>query len=256
MKIKGLVNKYKFLIVILGLFVFLMLTKSSFAKYNSNENKDFLYEASSFYFTSNALNNNSSVTVYTLATGTDYIEFNVANNEDNLRYSEVDIDYEVTITDINGNNVVDKNNNGINKINGILAKNAINSNTHRFSNLLDGAYIVTATSLSPYSKTVRANFIINNSNRGLGYSITDAVNSPILQLIISTNDYSGNVNILWPRGITPDNTIPVFSFSRTGFNSSNITIAVEKNGEYIYQFFKQNPSNVYRASDFTIGGVV
>lgn len=255
MKIKRLITKYSVLIIIFVFFVFLTIIKSSFAKYNSNENKDFFYEASSFYFTSNSLDSNSSVTVYTLATGTDYIEFDVANNEDNLRYSEVDINYQVTITDINGNNVKDKNNNNINKINDTLAKNSINSNTHRFSNLADGAYTVTATSLSPYSKTIRANFIVSNSNKQLQYSITDAINSPILQLIISTNDYNGNVKIVWPIGITPDNTIPIFANSKTGFSSSNITIAVEKNGEYIYQFFKENPSNVYSASDFTVGGI-
>ena len=255
MNIKNAIKKYKVVLVILCVFVLFMFTKSSLAKYNANKNKDFLYEASSFYFTSDTLNSDSTVSVYTFATGTDYIEFNIANNEDNLRYSEVDIHYQVTITDINGNSVKDKNNNTISNIDANLTKNNINANTHRFSNLEDGAYIVTATSISPYSKTIRANFIITNSDTNLRYTVTDAVNSPILQLTISTNDYSGNVKILWPEGITPDNTISVFENLKTGYTSSSITVSLTKNGEYIYQFFKENPSRVYTTSDFTIGGV-
>ncbi len=255
MNFKKIIAKSKNILIIISFVIFLGFFSYSLAKYIDNRRKEFLYEAKAFYFESNYLNEISSVKSYKLETGIDYVEFDIENNIDQLRYSDVTISYTVTLTDLEGNSVQDKSGVTVSPITSALTKGSIRKNTHRFSNLKDGVYVVTASSKKPYAKTIRANFIITNNNANISYSVTDAESSPILQLTVNTNDYKGNIKITWPDGVTPDNTNSLFSDVTSGYTSSNKVISVVKNGEYTFQFFKQNPTTVFAKENFKVGGV-
>ena len=241
----------------LMLFTFIIITLFSigftFAKYIDNKENSILYEASAFYLESNYLSNIDNTKSYTIEKGIDEITFTIQNNIDTLRYSTVSINYTVSISDIEGKSVKDKAENTISNINGSLQKGSVKSNTHTFNNLKDGVYVVTATSTKPYSKTIKANFIITNSSTNIETRITDMTDSPILQLIINSNDYEGNITITWPEGITPDNTNPLFANVGTGYTSASKVMPVSKNAEYIVQFFKEDPAQTYQISDFEVG---
>lgn len=255
MNFKEIIANKKNILLIISFVIFLGFFSYSLAKYISNRRQDFLYEANAFYFESNYLNDIASVKSYTLETGIDYVEFNIQNNIDQLRYSDVTINYTVTLTDLEGNPVQDKSGSIVSPITSTLTKGSIRTNTHRFSNLQDGIYVVNAVSTRPYAKTIRGNFIIENNNTTISYSVTDTASSPILQLTVNTNDYAGNIRITWPAGVTPDNTNPLFTDVTSGYTSSSKVISVVKNGEYTFQFFKQNPSSVFVKENFTVGGV-
>ena len=246
-----LLKKYKLIIFAI---VFIVFFGTALAKYVSKKENESLYEAGNFYFCSNELNNNEQIPTYTLKTGIDYIEFTINNNEDNLRFSENEINYKVIITDLDGNEVKDKNEKKLDEITSKLEKNKIDSKTHKFENLKDGMYKVTATSTKPYKKEISAIFIITNSNKQIDYQVVDTENSPILKLIITTHDYSGDVVITWPDNVTVDNTIDEFRNVKSGYDSSSKTITVNKNSEYIYQFFKKDPTNLFSKDDFEVGG--
>ena len=225
------------------------------AKYIHQKRQDLLYEANSFYFESDYLKDISSAKSYTLAKGVDDILFHISNNIDDLRYSGVKIFYDISISDLDGNAVLDKNNESVGVIHAVLNHGGINSNEHVFSNLKDGTYVVSAVSTKPYVKALKANFIISNSNMMIDYQVTDAASSPILQLMIRTEDYQGNVKITWPSGVTPDNTHSLFSDVVSGYSSGSKVFSVQKHSEYIFQFFKENPDVVFQKSDFEVGGV-
>jgi len=248
--LKNLLNK-KFFVAIIVI-AFLSLAGYSLAKYTKDYKENVLLEANSFYFKSDLLDDNTSQKSYTYKSGIDSITINLYNNDDNLRYSMVQTSYEVAITDINGNSVTNKSGNTINAITGTLARDVLDSASVTFSNLEDGVYVVTARSLAPYTKTLRANFIISNLDNSVNYSINDVAGSPILQMTISTEDYNGNVKITWPSGVTPDNTDSLFRNVNNSYNGGNIIIPFANDSEYIVQFFKEDASLVYTSSNFNV----
>ena len=67
----------------------------SLAKYIQEKNAELVYEAQNFYFESDLLSDNTNQLAYTYDTGNDTITFNLKNNIDELRHSEVNIEYVV-----------------------------------------------------------------------------------------------------------------------------------------------------------------
>jgi len=70
-----------------------LMTGMFVAKYLNERSSDNLVIAKNFYFTSNLLDGKE----HTLAPGSTSVTFTLGNHEDDLRYSEVDIDYTVTV---------------------------------------------------------------------------------------------------------------------------------------------------------------
>lgn len=226
-----------------------------FAKYITEKKKNVLYTAGSFYFTSDLLSDGAALNTYEYGKGIDEISVDLKNNIDDLRFSEVDIYYNVKITDIAGNPVTNKNENIIPEItNNKLLKNQIDKNIVKFSNLKTGSYIVTATSTNPYEKEIKANFIITNKNENITFSVNDTINSPIAQLTITTNDFSGTTRIIWPEGTAPDSTNSLFSDVNIGYAGGNKQITLLPNSEITIQFFKEDLSRKYSISDFQVEG--
>lgn len=247
-KIKFRFNFNKLLLLVIPI---IFLT-GSVAKYVKEKNTELVYEAKNFYFESDLLSNNTKALAYTYDVGNDEITINLKNNIDELRYSDVDIKYTVSLTDMQGNEVKDRNGDIVEDINGKLSNNSIDSKKITFENLSEGKYIVIAKAIEPYEKTLQASFTLKSKNESIEYKVSDSVNSPVLQLTVKTTDYKGNVKITWPSNVVPDNTESKFVNVNSGYNGGNIDIPFETNSEYIFQFFKKQPSICYDKSSFMV----
>ena len=100
--------KFNFMFIVM-LLIPCLLIGVAYSKY-SKENKTIAeYSAGNFYFESDLLTNNPVTKIYTYRRGQDYISIILKNNADELRFSEVNVQYRVKITDTNGNSVNNKN---------------------------------------------------------------------------------------------------------------------------------------------------
>lgn len=204
--------------ILLLILIPVVLIGGTVAKYIQEKNSEIIYQAKNFYFESDLLSDNTNPRAYTYEIGNDTISFKLKNNIDDLRHSEVDIEFVVTITDVHGNQVENKNGEVITEKKDKISNNDINSKEIQFTDLLSGTYIVTANAINPYEKTLHATFVITEKNENIEYQISDSVNSPILQLTIITQDYSGNVKISWPEGVAPDSTNTMLSNLNVGYD--------------------------------------
>ena len=204
-------------------------------------------------FESDLLFDNTNPVAYIYDIGNDKITFNLKNNEDDLRSSEVDIEYEVYITDIYGNPVIDKSGNLIESLKGTLKKDLIDSDELSFENLPEGNYIITAESTKPYAKKLQGSFSLKESKEEIEYWVNDSVGSPLVLLTVNTQDFEGNCLIKWEDGLAPDITDEKFSNINSGYNQGECVISVNSNSEYTFQFFKSNPNVVFSKDDFEVG---
>lgn len=197
------------------------------AKYISREKKDTVVAAKAFYFESDLLTEKGAT--YTLAPGTTKIDIVLKNYADDLRWSEVDVRYDVTL---NGSAVQEQ----------LILKTGKQENSKvTITGLTPGTYTVVAKATSPYSKTLKATFVIPATTGGVYYSVSDAAGSPVLRLTVRTEDYAGNVTLSWPTGVSPDNTDPLLA----GATGTSCTVRFENDSEYTFLFFKSDPSQVY-----------
>ncbi len=233
----SLKNKHIYILIALILLGLLTLGFSK-AKYVALENKTDSYVAKNFYFESNLLSESTSS--YTYGKGKNTIEFTISNNEDELRISEVDIDYTAILTDMNGNEIETKS--------GTLTSGTINTQTIRFENLATGTYNVAVKSTSPYTKTLYGTFYITEKEESFDFQISDIANSSILYLTINTKDYTGNVLITYPEGLEIDNT----DLNIQNYTNSTVTINLKANSEYSLIFFKEDITKTYEKSNFTV----
>lgn len=248
------INVKKLLIIVSIVILFtLTLIGRTITRYIGKEKNETAYIAQSFYFESSLLSDSSTVPSYTLKNQVDSISIDLNNFEDNLRYSDVAIDYIVSITDLNGNQVNDKNDNLIPNKTGQFSAKSKTTKNEEFSNLKKGTYIVTAQAVSPYTKTIKANFIILGSDEDISYFVSDVNGSSVMKLTVTTSEYNGNIRISWPNGLAPDSTDPKLASINSGFSAGECTVHFEAYSEYTFQFFKQNPTQKFEKNDLTVG---
>lgn len=177
------------------------------AKYLNEKESDGLVKAKNFYFTSNLLDGRE----HTLAPDSTSFTFTLGNHEDDLRYSEVDISYEVTVD--NGATVTSG---------GTLAKDVISDAEVTVSNLQPGTYHIKAVGTGGYSKTLTATIVVPDKETKLYYSVDDSAGEYILLTVWNEGDKAGNVTVEY-TGI-PDNTNSNMTDWRTN-GSQNVSIA-------------------------------
>ena len=177
-----------------------------------------------------------------LGKGVNVISFTLNNFEDDLRFTTSDIKYEMIVVDSNDFTVYEKNG----TITGGSGKQSVSLNTPE---LVAGTYIVTVESTFPYSKSLKAKFIVQEIDENITYTVSDGVGSTVVKLTISVNDYLGNINIKWPNGVSPDNSDPLLSGA---INCDNYTVYFNSYSEYTFVFFKNDSSKVYSDTDFVV----
>lgn len=191
--LKKLNRKQKIFLILFAVLALLTTLGITFSRYIYDNIKDFYFSSKKFYFNSDKLeevsanyrlDNWSGVDPYTIIV-------NMNSNKNSLVSSEVDIAYDITYGCSSTVICQSTKNSGT-----IYAT----TNTDTFSIIVtpnaafrDGDQVIitiSATSTSPYEKTIEARFILKVGKIGLSYEITDEEMSPYLEMrVTNTLDY-------------------------------------------------------------------
>ena len=216
---KGL--PWLFRIGILLMVVNLLLTGFYLAKYVVQDSYVAPISAKSFYFESDLLNGDT----YTLQPGVTEFSFSLMNYTDILRISEVDFKYTITVNGVTGS-----------------AKNFKTDGTPKvitetISDLAPNTtYTISVVATSPYTtQPMTATVKTQAVNADVSYTVEDGSNNPVCYLNIFVGDYTGQIRVTTPSGVTlsPDETV--------------IT-SVTANTSYRYTYFKNDHTQNYKNS--------
>ena len=226
--------------LIIIMFLLLLLSVGGvIAKYVWDNNGNNLISAKEFYFTSNLLKEENAK--YVLNSTSTEVSFTLGNNADKLRFSEVDITYDIAVITKNGGEVPDiVDENTEHK----LTAGAVDTVTITLNNLIKGeTYIVTATGRAGYKQVLTAEFTVSDSEENV-FKNLDTSNSSFVLLNIWTENVTGELKVNVPAGLIPDNTNPVlrevYNYNDTEYESvifTDETNFSEKYSSYTYRFF-------------------
>ncbi len=224
--------------IIIGM-ILCALVGNALAKYFQSSTKADTVRAKEFYFSSDILDDLNR----TLTPGVSEITFSLGNHEDELRYSEVDIEYTVTVTSeppapapaiIYG--TPEKK----------LAANSFDDQTVTLLDLQPNTvYTVTVTGVGGYnpadhtggySKTLTGRFTVPPAEKTL-YKYFQAAGEYVL-LTVWSQGYQGKVSIQCTADVLPDNTDPVMQDCLAGdIIVDTATFASDPYSSHTYRFF-------------------
>ncbi len=178
--------------------------------------------AKEFYFTSDFLDGET----HTLAPGSTSVTFKLGNHADELRISEVDIAYTVTVTSDNGTTAT------VTPASGTLAKGAKQDAAITLSDLQPGTYTVQAVGSGGYTKTLTATIKVLEEAARPYYHIDTVPGEYLLLTVWNEGEKAQNVAIQY-TGI-PDNTNPNMGDWTTG-GTQKVTVA--PHSSMVFRFF-------------------
>ncbi len=197
-----------------------------------------------FYFESDILK--ESKPEVNVNAGTSSVSFDLYNFADDLRFSELDIYYEVRVKAPDGT---------VSTMNtGTLAKDAQSTKTLTLTGLVNGkSYEVTATGKSGsdkgYSKTISAIFKVGTEETKVYEYLYDR--GDYVDLAVWTEgEAQGALSIAYPAGLIPDNSDPAMSGWSTGAATGTGTLGAY--ASHTYRFFKTDASASFTAAQFTV----
>lgn len=165
------------------------------ARYALQQEKSGVAEPQNFYFTSDFLREETENARYYIDPLSGSFQVELFNWADGERVSSGEIKYEVSAR---GAGV------SANPENGILAGGAANTARLTVSPHADAKSVtVTVTALSPYTKTLSADFELGLGNR---YAVEDKTGNTAGVLTMTCTDASKDVHLSLPGGVVPDNT--------------------------------------------------
>jgi len=210
--------------VCLGLFV--LLIGGAIGRYQKQLSSEASVRAKEFYFVSDFLDGGT----HTLAPGSTEVSFTLRNHADELRYSEMEIAYSVTVTGGNGTAAT------VDPGTGTLGNTGAEDKTVTVSNLQPGTYTVTATGNGGYEKTLTATVVVPGTAARL-YQHREYVSGEYLLLTVwNEGDTAGTVTVAY-KGI-PDNTNPNMTDWQTGGETDqNQVETIEPHTSKVYRFF-------------------
>ena len=215
----------------------------TYASYKRKHASDNALSAKSFYFESNLLKKDGA----TYKIYSDTISFNLTNFPDELRSSDVDITYNVTISSVDGGALPQDPNRTATLFAKESGVKTPASSTITYTGLeLGKTYTVIAQATLPYTKTISATFEMVVGNYQVPYTLEDHGDYVVMN--ISTTDYLGNVNISWQNGYVPDNSAPIL----TNASGTSCTTSVTHNSSYTLKFFKTDSNVIYDATAFSL----
>ncbi len=202
----------------LCLVLLLILVGAAIAKYQQQIRSDASVKAQDFYFTSDFLDGET----HTLAPGSTGLTFTLGNHADDLRISEMDIDYTVTIEPaVTVENAA-----------GTLAKGAKADAEITLSDLQPGTYTVQAVGSGGFSKTLTATIVVPAEAARPYYHIDTVPGEYLLLTVWNEGEKAQNVTITY-TGI-PDNTNPNMGDWTT---NGKKTVAVAPHTSMVFRFF-------------------
>lgn len=248
--------KRKKFIILICILLLVITSSLTFGKYFHDGLQNFYFQTKKFYFNSDKLKEKTAT--YSLdnwsGAGEYTININMNSIKNNLLKAETDISYNITyqcpstvtcqITKTSGVIYGSVNNDSFNIV--------VTPNT----TFHDGDTIliyVSATSTSPYEKTISARFILKVGKIGLSYEITDEEKSPYLEFrITNTIDYYlveeafDDYNVGDRIDITPYLNLP--SSKKDKCYSAYITLTFDPN---VVRLDLTNPSYLIKTNETT-----
>ncbi|MCD8363983.1 MAG: hypothetical protein LUC98_13690 [Lachnospiraceae bacterium] len=250
-------------VLTLALVLTWMLGGNLYAKYVRSQTEYGETDPAAFYFYSNLLTESGTAS-YIYPEGTEDISFTLYNYEDELRSSECDITYEVTLTgvtdptvslNLSDANVIDGNGTVVSTA--ILTGNQQSIHTITFSGLAEGTYIITAKATSPYIAELTAEFTLRETSDDIDVIVVDNGSGYANVKVTVTVNQGGDVIITWPSGVVPDTTDFIFNgvsitYNTPGdtFSGGSAEIEFKDNASYTFNFLKQYTTSIYSNSDF------
>ena len=211
-----------------------VLTTGMFvAKYINEKSSEGLVIAKNFYFTSNLLDGKE----HTLSPDSTSVTFTLGNHEDDLRYSEVDIEYTVTVD--NGATVTDDTGTGT------LASGSVKDKNVTISDLQPGkTYNVKAVGKGGYTKTLTAKIVVPEKKAQLYFHEDSSSGEYVLLTVWNEGETEGEVTITY-TGI-PDNTNPNMTDWTTGEGETKATqtVAIGPHESKVFRFFGETTISV------------
>lgn len=178
------------LIIILIITILLLPVGITFSKYVTENIKNYIMEANHFFFNSDKLA--SGGITYGInnwgGTGNIEIQFELNNHKNNILTSDTDIVYSLTLNCDSGVICSLNSNSGTIQVAEKTDDFTLTiTPTRPFNDNESVSATVTATSSSPYVKTLSATFVITVGRRGIDYEITDSVTSPYLIFTVTNS---------------------------------------------------------------------
>ena len=239
----------KLLIIICSavLAIVLVISGGIYAKYiNERSYGDRPMSAAAFYFESDYLTPTGHV--YSLNALTNEVVVELYNFENELRVSEVDCTYTVTVETEDGEFALSNSTYE-------AKKNVATTNKITLSGLRQGySYKVSVVSEGGYSKTLSAEFQIGMVATGFFKNVNDKQGSEYVILTVWSEFVKGDVEFTVPEGLIPDDTDPMLADPQID-TERKFTDAESFADEYSsrsYRFFKTDKNRVYTADDFGV----
>lgn len=218
------------------------------AKYIDQTANNDAVTAKEFYFTSDILDGQAHKITADQSDQTAKINIQLTNHADELRFSEVDIDYVVTLKDqTNGKDIALNNTNSANAT-GKIGKGKCNEKSVTISGLEPGkTYEITATTNNTYRKTLKGTVEVSDTDNKIHQKILDE--KEYIEVTIWTVDYSGEIKLEYPQGLIPDNTDEWMAAAKSATDTSQtLTLESDKikeNTSHTFRFFKENTDSTY-----------
>lgn len=176
-------------VLLLGLILACMVSfVVIFARYVTNDKKDFFVRSKEFYFYSDKLTENLSVFQIDNWTGVDdyVITVNMNSRKNNIEVASYDIEYDIKYTSTDNVNCQISKTHGI--ISGTTNADFFNLTITPNKQLEEGDRVVVeieATSTTNYVKTLKGKFTLVVGKEKISYEITDKPQSPYMELSIT-----------------------------------------------------------------------
>lgn len=229
------------LAALLCLALLVLLVGTAIGRYQHQIKSEGSVRAKEFYFTSDFLNGGT----HTLAPGSTEVSFTLSSHADELRFSEMDITYEVTVSPSEGVDIqyskADKKFTGVD-INAEDVSIADYTHTVTIKDLKPGTYTVTATGKGGYVKTLNATVKVLGPESAV-YKHLDKNNPDYVLLTVWAQGWKGNVTITPKAGtpaatLIPDNTDLVMENAKTGeVFTDQTSFCNDSYSSHTYRFF-------------------
>ena len=256
------------LLIIFIIVIFLTPRFVSTAKYVYNAIHEHYLSSKDFYFSSDKLSiNHTEYEITNNWSGAEpyVITVNMSSKQNDMSYTESDIDYSITYTcsdnvqctlNKNTSTIIGTANHGVNEDYFTVS---ISPNGNSALGEGEKAWIdITATSTSPYSQTISGKLILEVGSAEITYEIIDAVNQPYLTVNITNSQSVGaDITLTYNPEIVLLDMTSRFRLSSTNDDTQqlngyaylkSITSQVESLSTTTVRFYKNDSSQDYSYS--------
>ncbi|MCH5353038.1 MAG: hypothetical protein J1E06_06200 [Acutalibacter sp.] len=248
---KGIINRVlAALCFTMALILLLSGLGATLAKYIRQDANHGLATAAPFYFESEELAEEPLYHHLTEPAGGQLeIKFTLSNFIEETRYTGREIKYNYQVVDANGNTIEGKGGTGTLDGSGPnTAEISIAVDKSSFSGEIDGAKVdyvtVIASSLSPYAKTLSAEYGFTPRDPELQYSVEEQEGAVVLEI---AGGNGSPVTVTWPSSLLTDPYNEILE----DVSGSSVTFTPQPGNRYALTFLKES-GGTYSKEDFTV----